>query len=178
MSKIKTIQVKAFNKEEAASQVDFNIMGDATQAWKTAGLPVDEKDMKEFCAEYLDKKLKKDARNGNGYMITLKAGVADSKERPYKIENAKNEKGKRKYVTAYLLKDKETDTILDIVKGTKAEAMEAAKEIFASKEYTGEIVATYIHVVEEGEPKAFVGKYSPSKTTVLGSYYAFGFEKE
>lgn len=177
MTKIKFQQVKAFNKEEAAVQVDFNVLGDATQAWKKAGCPLDPKEMQEFCEGYLVSKLKK-ASPGNGYIITIKSGVADSKERPYKIENVKNEKGKRKYVTAYLLKDKATNTILDIVTGTKKDAEDVAKDIFASKEYTGEIVAEYIKVVGEGEKNAFKGLHNPSKNTTLGSYYAFGYEKE
>ena len=93
------LEVCAFTKEEAKAQLPFEVMKDATQAYKNwkknheGGIT--EKDIKEFCLDYLAKHTK-NVKNA-GCMITIEAGAADTRERPYKVNDVKNEKGKRKY---------------------------------------------------------------------------------
>ena len=95
----KKVEVKGFTKQEAIAEAPFQVIRDATQAWKTAGKPIAEKALKEFCAEYLVKHTKYAA--GIGCSITFEAGSADTRERPYTVKDIKNEKGKRKYKTGY-----------------------------------------------------------------------------
>ena len=45
-------------------------------------------------------------------MITIEAGAADTRERPYKVNDVKNEKGKRKYKTTYQLIDKKSGSVI------------------------------------------------------------------
>lgn len=169
-------QLQAFSKAEAMENAQFHIQKDATQAWKNAGMPQVGAALKEFCADYL----KKNTKNapGVGCMITLQAGVSDTKERPYKVENTKNEKGKRKYTTCYMLKDKETGKLLKFVEGTKDDAKKVAKEFYVDGDFKGSIVAEYVKIVTEGEKGAFTVDYSPSKSTKLGSYLVFGVEAQ
>ena len=48
----KNVEVKGYTKQEAIAQAPFQVIRDATQAWKTAGKPISEKALKEFEAEY------------------------------------------------------------------------------------------------------------------------------
>ena len=91
----KKVEVKGYTKQEAVAQAPFQVIRDATQAWKAAGKPITDKALKEFCAEYLTKHTKMAA--GVGCSITFEAGSADTRERPYTMIDIKNEKGKRKY---------------------------------------------------------------------------------
>lgn len=167
-------QLSAYSKQEAMDNAKYHIQKDATQAWKNAGMPQIGAALKEFCAEYL----KKNTKNapGVGCLITLTPGVSDTKEKPFKVENIKNEKGKRKYTTAYQLVDVETGKLLKTVVGTKKDAEKVAKEFYVDGEFRGTIRADYTKIVTEGEKGAFLVKYSPSKSTKLGSYLAFGIE--
>ena len=109
MTNFKQVEAKAYNKEEAFAQFPFNVQlqgADCTQAWKNAGKPMTGSALKEFMAEQLQKKTRFSA--GNGCYIIVESGVADTRERPYKITDVKNEKGKRKSSTLYLIKDRHT----------------------------------------------------------------------
>ena len=99
----KRMEVNGATKEEALAKAPFDIMGDATQAYKIWRKKqvngVTDADKKEFMLEYLAKKSKNCA--GVGFSITIESAVADTRERPYKIEDVKNDKGARKYKTIY-----------------------------------------------------------------------------
>ena len=147
----KMLEVCGATKSEALEKAPFYIMGDATQKFKnwkskqTEGIT--EAAIKEFCLEYLAKNSKNVP--GAGFSITVDAAVADTRERPYKILDVKNEKGKRKYVTTYQLIDKATGKVLVETKETKAKAKELAKKLYASGQFKGTIVCTYTKQVLE-----------------------------
>ena len=145
----KKLEVTGRTKQEALEKAPFYIQGDATQAfklWKKSMVNgVTERDIKQFCVAYLTKKSKN--APGSGFYVTLDPAVADTRERPYRIEDVKNEGGKRKYLKTYVLSD-------------------AA---------TGEVLATTKSVVE-GEPVAFRSYYTPSKASHAGTYLVFGVE--
>ena len=94
----KKLEVTGATKEEALAKAPFQIIGDATQAfknWKKKQIDgVTDAKIKEFALDYIQKKTKSAA--GVGFSITVDAAVADTRERPYKINDVKNEKGKRK----------------------------------------------------------------------------------
>lgn len=170
------LEVCAFTKEEAKAQLPFEVMKDATQAYKNwkknheGGIT--EKDIKEFCLDYLAKHTK-NVKNA-GCMITIEAGAADTRERPYKVNDVKNEKGKRKYKTTYQLIDKKSSSVIAETSETKAKAKEIAKSLYTDKGYKGDIVCTYTKQVLEGEPIAFEVEYTPSKSAKKGTYLCFG----
>lgn len=170
----KKLEVNGYTKEEALSKAPFQIMRDATQAWKAAGKPMMDKELNAFCSEYLAKHTKFIANAG--CVITFEAGSADTRERPYTVSDIKNEKGKRKYQTGILGLNPATGEQLFLIYGSKAEAKEAAKKLYTEKGYKGDIHATYVKQVAEGEPGAFDVTYTPSKSAKVGKYIVFGVE--
>ena len=179
MANFKRVEVKAYTKAEAVDQVKdvFFVQRDATQAWKKAGEPSPlDKEFKVFCANYLEKHTKN--APGTACMITYRAGSADTRERPYKMNDVVNEKGKRKYVTTYLLKDKSTGEELAKTTENKKKAQELAKKLYTDGGFRGSIICTYTKEVAEGEPVAFTVDYAPSKSYKEGHYIIFGVEKE
>lgn len=174
----KTVEVKAYSKEEAVAQAEkmgIQVIMDATQAWKAAGKPMLGTELKEFLATKLQKETK--FASGIGCIITMDPGTADTRERPYAVVDIKNEQGKRKFGMSFLVTDKETGEVKFIATGaTKAEAIEKAKKLYTEKGYKGNLYGQYIKVVTEGEKGAFEVSYAPSKSAHLGSYTVFGVE--
>lgn len=171
----KTVEVKAYTKDEAMAQAPFQVMRDATQAWNKAGRPLMGNDLKQFCSDYLAQHTK--FINNAGCIITIDPGTADTRERPYQVADIKNDKGKRKFGMSFLVTDKETGEVKFIgTDMTKAEAIEKAKKLYTDKGYKGNLIAQYIKVVTEGEKGAFEVSYAPSKSAHEGQYIVFGVE--
>lgn len=170
------IVVKAHTKQEAIDQVEekFQIMKDATTAYKNAGKP-QEKDLVDFCNQYLAKTTK--SINGAGCIITIEAGIADSRENPYAFNDIKNEKGTRVWKKGIQFVDRETNAIMGTCFGTKSEAKDMVKELYRNG-YKGKLFASYIKAVVGGEAGAFEASYAPSKSSKLGTYICFGFPKD
>ena len=175
----KRMEVNGATKEEALAKAPFDIMGDATQAYKIWRKKqvngVTDADKKEFMLEYLAKKSKNCA--GVGFSITIESAVADTRERPYKIEDVKNDKGARKYKTIYQIIDKATGAVIAQTDETKAKAKELAKALYTDKGFKGDLICTYTKQVVDGEPTAFTATYTPSKSSRIGSYLVFGIER-
>ena len=175
----KRMEVNGATKEEALAKAPFDIMGDATQAYKIWRKKqvngVTDADKKEFMLEYLAKKSKNCA--GVGFSITIESAVADTRERPYKIEDVKNDKGARKYKTIYQIIDKATGAVIAQTDETKAKAKEIAKALYTEKGYKGDLICTYTKQVVNGQPTAFTATYTPSKSSRVGSYLVFGIER-
>jgi hypothetical protein len=173
----KKLEVTGATKEEALAKAPFQIIGDATQAfknWKKKQIDgVTDAKIKEFALDYIQKKTKSAA--GVGFSITVDAAVADTRERPYKINDVKNEKGKRKYSTIYIIKNRDTNEILAKCDETKAKAKDVVKKLYKDG-FKGRVICTYTKEVTEGEPVAFYGDYTPSKSTKSGRYIVFGIE--
>lgn len=177
----KKVEVVANNKEEAIAQVEntlFHVNGDATQAFKnwkskqTKGIT--DRDITEFMLDYLEKKGK--SCPGAGYLITKESAVADTRERPYKIENVKNEEGKRAWKKQYKWIDCETGTVVCSVDTNKTEAINAIKELYKSGKYKGDAELNVTKDVAKGQPVVATAKYTPSKNTKKGTWIAFGIE--
>ena len=175
----KRMVVNGATKEEALAKAPFDIMGDATQAYKIWRKKqvngVTDTDIIQFFLDYLSKKSKNCA--GVGFSITLESAVADTRERPYRIDDVKNEKGTRKYKTVYQIIDRATGSVLAETSETKAKAKEIAKNLYTEKGFKGNLICTYTKQVLDGEPTAFTVKYTPSKSSRVGSYLVFGIER-
>ena len=175
----KRMEVQGATKEEALAKAPFDIMGDATQAYKMFKKKqvngVTDADKKQFMLDYLAKKSKNVA--GVGFVITEEAAVADTRERPYKIINVKNDKGARKYKTVHQLIDDATGKVIAETDETKAKAKELAKELYTEKGYKGNLTCVPSRQVKEGQSVAFRAIYTPSKSARVGSYLIFGIER-
>lgn len=161
---------------EMVESENFGILGDATQAYKNAKKACTtgwtEKEMKQFCLDYLQKKTKMKA--GVGYLITVEPAVADTRERPYKIENIKNEEGKRKTTKTLTWIDDNDGHVVCKCQGTKTDAANMLKDLYKSGEYKGNATCRIVYDVTEGNPDVMKASYSPSKNTRKGVYIAFG----
>ena len=171
-------EVVAESKAAAMEQVEnslFHIIGDATQAFKnwkakqTGGIT--DRNVKEFMLDYLAKK-SKNCPNA-GYIITVEPSVADTRERPWKIEDIKNEQGKRKYKKTYQLIDDETGVVLGEVQTNKSDAKNLAKDVIKNG-FKGKGTCRLAHKVVEGQEKVFTFQYEPSKNTKNGTWLVFG----
>ena len=177
----KTVEVVAESKEAAKAQIEeslFHIQGDATQAYhnweqKQSGV-ITDRDRKEFMLDYLAKKSKNCP--GAGFMITVESAVKDSRERPYKIDDIKNEDGKRKFKTFYKWVDNESKTVVCQVDTNKADAKAAIKELYKTGAYKGNAKLIKTKDVVEGQSVVATATYTPSKNTKNGKYIAFGIE--
>lgn len=176
----KKVEIVAESKEAAVAQVEetlFHVNGDATQAYKnwkakqTKGIT--EREVKEFMLDYLAKKGKNCP--GAGYIITMDSAVADTRERPYRIENVKGE-GKRKYKTTYVAVDVETGTTITKCDTNKADALNVMKELYKTGEYKGNFELHKVKEVIEGQAVVAKGYYTPSKNAKKGTYLVFGIE--
>lgn len=171
----KRVELMGATKEEALAKAPFEIMGDATQAYKNwKKTATADSDVNDFYREYLTKKSKNVP--GVGFSITIDAAIADSRERPWKITDVKNEQGKRKYETVLVLKDVATGNVLGKVAGKKVDAKELAKKVIKDG-FKGKGIAVYSKEVTVGEPKAFTFEYAPSKSSHAGTYVVFGVVK-
>lgn len=150
--------------------------GDATQAYnhwmeKQNGV-VTDRDVKEFMLEYLMKKTKNCP--GSSFLICVDPAVADTRERPYRIENVKGE-GKRKYKTTYVAIANDGTTI-GKWDTNKADALNAVKEMYKSGEFKGDFELHKVKEVVEGQAVVAKGFYTPSKNAKNGKWICFGIE--
>lgn len=175
---MKTVNVKAYSKNDAQKVVPFTLVKNATQMWKKIGSPVTGPELKEFVTEYLRKHTKNVP--GAGCYIVLDAAVSDSRENPYKILNIPTT-CKRKMKKIYELVNVETEQVLGTA-DSKEDAVKLAKELVSSmKETLGVGVKHECRikkVVTEGEATAFTFEYTPSQNAKQGTFLCFGFEAE
>lgn len=175
----KKMEVTGATKEEALEKAPFDIMGDATQAYKRWCKEqvngVTETDKKQFMLDYLAKKSKN--CTGVGFSITIESAVADTRERPYSIEDIKNDKGVRKYKTVYRWIDDRTDKIVVECDTTKADAKNALKREYSENGYKGNAHLVMDKKCVEGQAVVAKAKYTPSKSSRIGSYIVFGIER-
>lgn len=184
----KRVDVIGATKEEALAQAPFNVNlpgSDCTAAFRNAKKAHSgawtEADTKQFMAEQLAKKTRNTP--GNGCYIVVESAVADTRERPYKIENVKGE-GSRKWGTVFQIYENLGTTknpklgqrLVDNAGKTKTEAREVAKKLYTDKGIRMNVVCVPAKVVTEGEPIAFTVEYTPSKSSRIGTYTVFGIE--
>ena len=203
----KRVEVSGVTKEEALANAPFNVNlpgADCTQALRNAkkkhvGAWTDA-DMKHFMLEQLEKKTRNTP--GNGCYIVIESAVADSREKPYKITDVKNE-GARETAKVFQLIDKATNQVIaetpvtqvthtdkegNVIVDkegnpklywksyTKAEAKEVAKNLIMKSGFKGKGYCRLTHQVVKGEDKVFEFEYVPSKNSRPGVYLCFGIE--
>ncbi len=177
----KRVEVVAESKKAAIAKIEkelFHVNGDATQAYKNwlskQVNGVTERDKKAFMLDYLASKGKNCP--GAGYIICTEPAIADTRERPYKIENVKNVDGKRKSKKTLVWVDDETKQAVARVQGTKTDAANALKDLYKSGDYRGSATCEIHYDIVEGNPVVMKAKYAPSKNAKCGTWVAFGLE--
>lgn len=174
----KRMEVTGMTKEEALANAPFGIQGDATQAFRNAkknhtGSWTDS-DTKQFMLDYLAKKSKN--LPGVGFSITVESAVADTRERPYTINDIKNDKGARKYKTVYSWRDDATGKTVVETDTTKADAKNAIKREYTENGYRGNASLVMVKKCIEGQAVVAKACYTPSKSSRPGVYLVFGIE--
>ena len=178
----KKYEVSGVNKAEALAKLndvftvsaEGTVKGDATQAWKNAKKKVAEEGgawtsatEKEFMAEYL---AKKKAIAGEAYAITLVAAVENTRERPYKNENVKNEEGSRDFDKAFELRDAKTGEVIKTLATKMGKIDQKVYETDADGEYIlDEDGKKVVALDADGNPKTIKveGKIRPTKTEAV-----------
>lgn len=184
----RSVEVMGATKEEALANAPFNtgLKGaDCTQALRNAKAKHKgawtTSDQKQFELAQLEAKTKN--APGFGCYIVVESAVADSRERPWKKHNFKNEKGTRKYGTVLHVYEnvgtpdnpKSGEMVYRNAGRTKTEADAVIKELYKNG-CTKNLVADYAKELTEGEPHAFTYEYTPSKNSRPGIYKVFGVE--
>jgi hypothetical protein len=183
MGKLRIVTSKGNTKEQAIANSGLSdildVKFDATQAWKKEGTPDGATTyFKAFAEDYAKKKVK--GIEGIGFTVTVEPGVADSRERPYKVTNHPTDAA-RKYTTFY---EGLIDGNLEGTTGTivfkaddKADAEKKAKQ-YMTDYRDSRVVVRLVKLVTEGKPVALVVDYAPSAGATLGTYIVFGYERE
>lgn len=176
MKNLTIVTAKGFTKEEALASINtkLDVKFDATVAWKKEGEP-EGKYLEAFADKHIETKLRGAA--GIGYSVTVDAGSADTRERPYKVLNVVTD-GQRKFKTVYeglinVAPDGTGGTIV-LVRDTKGEAEDAAKDYVT--EHKVDVKVRIAKNVIEGQEEALTVEYTPSINTKLGTYIFFGYE--
>ena len=189
---MKTVEAQGFSKEKALEasglNVEMELLKNATMAWKKAGSPLDNKELKRFMEEYMKRN-----KLVGGYIV-IESASDDTRTRPYSVIN-ETTKGKRKTATTYQIKPaefkvkyvkstdedgNEVETANVEVLSTGAVEARADKKDLALKMMKELIEANrkdyVIEVVKEvvtGQKFAGYGKYTPSKSAKIGKFLFF-----
>lgn len=163
--------------DEALANAPYGIQGNATQAWKNfqknnPGIALTDAVKRQWMEEYLTKKSKNLA--GVGFYIVNVPAVVSDRKRPYLIENIKNDKGARKYKTAYVGIDNATGEELFCCMTNKSDALNMAKELYTEKNYTGKGHIDMRKVCVEGVETVATFEYAPSKGSHPCTVEVFG----
>lgn len=190
---MKTVEAQGYSKEKALEasglDVDFEMLKNATQAWKKAGSPMNSKVLNTFMADYVKR------NKVVGAYLVIESASDDTRLRPYNVINEVTE-GKRKAKTTYQIKEAELkvkyEKVVDSETGEesqkavvsvisagavearadkKDQAFKTMKELIEAnkKNYVVEIVKE----ITEGQKYAGYGLYTPSKSAKQGKFMFF-----
>ena len=167
-TKFETIGV---TKDEAMKNSNLNLRVDATQAYKKWAKEhvTNEDNVREWMKEYLKKK--KFTMPNDGAYIVLQSAVADSRERPYKIEKPKYDARTHSPEKFYVLRDAEGNEV-GKEKTSKA-AEQAAKEFVA--DLKEDVTINIEWKAKEKNSLYATVKYTPSKGSQPCKLLVFGY---
>ena len=167
----KKFEVIGTTKDAAIKESGLNLRVDATQAYKKWAKEnaTNEDNVKEWMKEYLKKK--KFTMPNDGAYIVLQSAVADSRERPYKVEKPKYDVRTHSPEKFYVLRDA-TGNEVGREKTSKA-AEQAAKEFVA--DYREDVKINYEWVCKEKNSLYATVKYTPSKGAQPCKLLVFGY---
>lgn len=158
-------------KDEAMKDSNLNLRVDATQAYKKWAKEnvTNEDNVRDWMKAYLKKK--KLTMPKDGAYIVIQPAVADTRERPYKIDKPKYEARTHSPEKFYVLRDN-TGNEVGREKTSKA-AEQAAKEFVA--DYKEDVTINYEWVAKEKNSLYAKVKYTPSKGAQPCKLLVFGY---
>ena len=167
----KKFEVIGTTKDGAMKESGLNLRVDATQAYKKWAKEnaTNEDNVKEWMKEYLKKK--KFTMPNDGAYIVLQSAIADTRERPYKVEKPKYDARTHSPEKFYILRDA-TGNEVGREKTSKA-AEQTAKEFVADYKETVTINIEW-RAKEKNTLYATVA-YTPSKGSQPCKLLVFGY---
>ena len=171
MTYFKKFEVIGVTKDAAIKESGLNLRVDATQAYKKWAKEnaTNEDNVKEWMKDYL--KRKKFTMPNDGAYIVLQSPVADTRERPYKVEKPKYEARTHSPEKFYILRDT-TGSEIGREKTSKA-AEQAAKEFVA--DFKESVTINIEWVAKEKNSLYATVKYTPSKGSQPCKLLVFGY---
>ena len=159
-------------KDAAIKESGLNLRVDATQAYKKWAKEnaVTEDNQKEWMKEYLKKK--KFTMPNDGAYIVLQSAVADTRERPYKVNKPKYDARTHTPERFYVGRAQDTNEELFTEKTSKA-AEQAAKE-WVTENHVGVNLVIETRLKEKNSLYASVD-YVPSKGSQPCKLLVFGY---
>lgn len=166
--KFETIGV---TKDEAMKESGLNLRVDATQAYKKWAKEnaVTEDAQREWMKDYLKKK--KFTMPNDGAFIVLQSAVADTRERPYKVNKFKYETRTHSPEKFYIVRDTNGNEIAR--KKTSKDAEQAAKDFVTDFKETVTINIEW--VAKEKNSQYAEVRYTPSKGSQKAKLLCFGY---
>ena len=167
----KKFEVIGNTKDAAMKESGLNLRVDATQAYKKWAKDnvTNDDNVKEWMKEYLKKK--KLTMPKDGAYIVIQSPVADTRERPYKVEKPKYDARTHSPEKFYVLRDS-TGHEIDRKKTSK-EAEAAAKEFVT--DFKESVTINYEWVAKEKNSLYATVKYTPSKGAQPCKLLVFGY---
>ena len=167
----KKFEVIGNTKDAAMKESGLNLRVDATQAYKKWAKDnvTNDDNVKEWMKDYLKKK--KLTMPKDGAYIVIQSPVADTRERPYKVEKPKYDARTHSPEKFYVLRDATGHEVGR--KKTSNEALAAAKEFVA--DYKENVTINYEWVAKEKNSLYATVKYTPSKGTQPCKLLVFGY---
>ena len=158
-------------KDAAMKDSGLNLRVDATQAYKKWAKEnvTNEDNVREWMKDYLKKK--KFTMPNDGAYIVLQPAVADTRERPYKVEKPKYDARTHSPEKFYVLRDSANNEV-GREKTSKA-AEQAAKEYVA--DYKEDVTINYEWVSKEKNSLYAKVSYTPSKGSQPCKLLVFGY---
>lgn len=166
--KFETIGV---TKDEAINASGLNLRVDATQSYRKWAKEnvTNEDNVREWMKEYLKKK--KLTMPNDGAYIVLQSAVADTRERPYKVDKKKYDARTHSPEKFYVLRDAEGNEV-GKEKTSKA-AEQAAKEFVA--DLKEDVTINIEWKAKEKNSLYATVKYTPSKGSQPCKLLVFGY---
>ena len=158
-------------KDEAMKNSGLNLRVDATQAYKKWAKEnaVNEDNQREWMKEYLKKK--KFTMPNDGAYIVLQPAVADTRERPYKVEKPKYDARTHTPERFYIVRDTNGNEVARTK--TSKDAEQAAKEFVT--DFKESVTISVEYVTKEKNSLYATVKYTPSKGSQSCKILAFGY---
>lgn len=167
----KKFEVIGKTKDAAMKESGLNLRVDATQSYKKWAKEhaTNEDNLKEWMNEYLKKK--KLTMPKDGAYIVLQSPVADTRERPYKIETVKYEAKTHTPESWYVLRDATGNEVGR--EKTKKAAEQAVREFIT--DYKEDVKVYREWAPKEKNSLVMTGTYTPSKGSQPCKLLVFGF---
>lgn len=168
----KKFEVIGTTKDAAMKESGLNLRVDATQAYKKWAKEnaTNEDNVKEWMKDYLKKK--KLTMPKDGAYIVLQTAVADTRERPYKVEKPKYEARTHTPIRVYVGRAQDTGEELFTEKTSKAAEADAKEWIIDN--HVGVDLFIETRLKEKNSLYAKVN-YVPSKGTQPCKILVFGY---